>query len=518
MYNKKITSIVLILSFILPLLIFSGSIDYFAPVHTAKINEIKQVGYLTEEELINFPGFYTIGVIIESVTGISSRNLTFTPIQLLPILFIYFLFIYKLSNDYFFASILLFIQLLTGVTGSPMVFFWPHGLGHILFYSILLILLNINLNRSKVPEFNLLLIILGSSLAFISYDLYGMLLIFLIVLFFLSLIPKIPLSISIKNFIKKTNQEYPRNFTNVFNYCLILIVIELGLSKFIYHSLVPLFRTADYIEMSVIDKFFVAYFSKPVENPIADMVLNYPIAITGLSIIKYVILAISILICIVLILKKVIKLENINVYDLFTTSYFISSAIFGAIRAFIGQIPITLLYFPGILCTIWLYRFTNKYKKWAIFVVSLLLIMVPISHYIYTYHNLVDKDQNMFQYIDTSAHWYLDHGNQKAVSDELTKNICRSSFSEYLETTSKLDDKHKRIFRIELISSEDVMFLVQKSDTISIKNYYIINYKLNNLSLNNWMILKSWKYSKDKIDNNSKIQKIYSSENVAIYY
>lgn len=512
---KKLTYILLILSFIFPLLVLNGAVDVFAPIHVAQINEVRQIGHLTESEFFDFPEFYTFGIIIELIVGISSRGLIFFPIQLLPMIFLYFLLVYKLSNNYLLSSIFVFIELLAGTTGSQ-VFFWPHGIGRILYYTILFILLNINVKKKKLSEFTLLLVILGLSLSFISYDLYGMLLFILFTLFLLYS----SLNLLLNKTTNKVNNEYSRLSTNIFNYWFLLIVIELGLSKLVYDSLIPLFKTTDYVEISAIDKFFLEYFSSSfTENLIGDMIINYPVILTKINIIKYSMLTISILICLKLIIKKILRLKNANFYDFFIISYIISSAIFGIMRLHIGQIPITLLYTPGIFCTIWLYNYAKIHRKWAIFVVILLLIMTPTSQYIYNSHNLVSRDQNMFEYINMPVYWCLEYGEPNIASDELTKNICKLTVSEYLEITPNSSNIYNTLSKkINLISPNEATFLVQRSNTISDKKYYLINYKLGILSLANWKIIKSWSYFKDEIDSNSKIKKIYDIGNIAIYY
>ncbi|WP_155395734.1 hypothetical protein [Methanosarcina mazei] len=460
-----------------------------------------------------------MGVVIELVTDISSRDLTITPVQLLPMILLYFSLIYKLSKNYVLASIIIFIYLLTDTTGTPEMFFWPHGIGKILFYAILLILLNIYSKTNKNPSFNLLLVIFGLSLAFTSYDLYGMLLILLLILFLLSMF----LNRSFFSLNKKTIPQYLQKSPNILNYCILLIVIELGLSKFIYNTLIPIFRTTKYVEISAVDKLFLAYFSAgQTENPLADMVLSYPSIITGLNITKYAILTISIIICVIFIIRKIVKSEkseNVNIYDLFTISFFLSSVIFGILRLHIGQIPITLLYTPGIFCTIWLYRFTKKFKNWAIFVIILLFITTCVSQYVHNNHDFVARDQNMFEYVRMPAYWYLEHGEPVVVSDVLTRNVFLLSFSEYFEIYQKSTDNNRLSFKeVRLMSSDDAKFLVQKSNITQTNKYYIINYKLGSVSLGNWMFFKSWKYSKDKIDSNLKIKKIYDMSDIAIYY
>jgi hypothetical protein len=188
-------------------------------------------------------------------------------------------------------------------------------------------------------------------------------------------------------------------------------------------------------------------------------------------------------------------------------------------RLYIGEFPVTSLYIPGILCTIWLYRFTKKYQNWVIFVIIILLITTLMSTYIHDTYNLNNKDYNMYEYINMPSYWWLNHGKSVLVSDHMTMNFGVLSFSEYSELNSKpYANTISNPKNIKVMTTPDISFLTQKSTALNEKKYYMVNYKLNMLSFNNWMFLKSWTYSKNKIDSNLGINKIYDTNATSIYY
>lgn len=66
--------------------------------------------------------------------------------------------------------------------------------------------------------------------------------------------------------------------------------------------------------------------------------------------------------------------------------------------------------------------------------------------------------------------------------------------------------------------TEDAQVLVQLSEGTLDTKYYILNQKLTGMSLQNWVIIKSWRYSNEEINNNDQINKIYDVPLLSVYY
>jgi hypothetical protein len=512
-YEHKILFILLTMTFTLPLLIFDGSIDDFAPKHVMIINDLSENSFIPEENYnIQVPGFYVLGAILKQVSNISTDGLLFYPIQFIPYIVVFFALIYKLSNSYIFSGFLTFIEFISGATGTTKVFFWVHGIGSILFYLAIIILLNLmRENITKKPEFILLLIIFGSSLVFISYDLFAMLLIFLIILFIVSSAFKIIQP----NFINYTFKfgDLSKYFGNI---CLILLVIEFGLSKFIYKSVIPTLKQSQYLELSSVDKFLVSYLHRQTETSLGDFVVSFPSFISIISALKYLVLLSSIFIFLFMIYKKIVQKKPINQFDLVTGVFILMTGVYGSTRLYIGGVIITLLYLPGIICTIWLYRFSEKYKNWATFVLLLLLVLVPIYEFTLYHSNLTNRDENKFSYVNSPATWYFDHTSHSiAISDELTKNL----FLLHFYNTHDFNNR-EAYNSTHLLLSKDVLFLMKRSTPPEkdSKKYYIINYQLNAISLENWIIINSWRHYKTQLEENHAINKIYEVNHISIFY
>lgn len=501
------------MTFTCSLLIFNGSIDDFAPKHIMIANDLAENSFIPAEYYnIQVPGFYVLGAILKQITNITTKGFLFYPIQLIPFMVVFFTLIYKFSDNYLFSALITFIEFISGGTGTTRIFFWVHGIGSILFYISIILLLNfLRGTQSKKSEIILLLIICGSSLVFISYDLFAMLLIFLISLFIVFSI------FNILKFNLYINNQSVANSTSKFllNVCLILIAVELGLSDFFYKSMIPTLKQSQYLEMSGIEKLLVYYFNRSSENALGDLILSFPHILSLISGIKYMILLCSIIVFFSAIHNKIVKKKPIDQFDLVTSAFLLMTGIYGLTRLYIGAIIVTLLYIPGIFCTTWIYRFSKMYKNWALFVLLSLLILVPIYEFNLFNNKLTNVDENKFESINDSSSWYFIHTDSPiTVSDELTKNLFLLNF---YGNTSNFNNRE--IYNsTQLLSPKDVLFLVQGSQPTKISDkYYIINYKLNANSLQNWIVIKSWNYSRIQCEENRLINNIYETNSISIF-
>ena len=113
--NKKEFLIceILLVAFIMPLIIFNGTIDDFVPKLMPGVMDISQKGYISIELENNVPGFFVLGSVLTTVCGLSVKDLFFFPIQLIPFIFVYFLFIYTFSKNYLLSALLTLIEMIS---------------------------------------------------------------------------------------------------------------------------------------------------------------------------------------------------------------------------------------------------------------------------------------------------------------------------------------------------------------------------------------------------------------------
>lgn len=505
--KKKITLIILLISICIPLIIFNGKIDDFAPQHVAIIHETISLGHNSEIADKDIPEFYIFGAILTNITGLATRDLLFFPVQLIPFAIVFFFFIYKISNDYFLTSIITLIEMNSGISGTLRVFLWPHGLGFILFFIFTITIIHL-INRNKRLEFGLLSIILGVTLTFISYDLHIISLIYMIGLILI---------------MWRKNKIFARYIFFIF---LIIIIAQFGLSNFFYDTIVTVYKGIGSVDISSTDKFLLSYFKHDVQGPIEDIYLTYPSIITQLGIIKYSILFICIVLFITTYTLKTKNEEmtyNRYIIQIFTISIIFAYTIYAILRMTIGAMIAVPIYYSGLISNIWLYTFSKRYRKWAIFVVIILLIMAPLYFYFNTKYNLINNDENKFYNYKFVSKWINDKEsevyNKKISSDELTKNLLYLYNSEKLlnETVSYEDIRSKII----VFYMKDILLLIKSYEPSGFyyySNYLIINYELNAISIGNWKIIRSWNFSKNIIEDNKKINKIYDINSLAIYY
>lgn len=514
MKNEKfLVCATLFLAFTIPLIIFNGSIDDFVPKLITGIFEVSQRGHLSLEQENSVPGYFVLGSILAIICGFSAKNLVFLPIQLIPFTFIFFLFLYTFSKNYILSASLTLIEMISGISGSLKVFFWPHGIGFILFYIAIFILSKLVDNKRKISEFRLLLIIIGSSLVFISYDLFTMFILFIGAVSLIFLV--VYLYSKIYNSSKAEYFSYSLNF---FNLLLIVFVVELGFSRFFYNNILPTVLNTNYVEISSIDKFISSYISKNYfDFPLSNFLVDYPMSISILSAIKYSLLLISILFFTFIIFKKITARDTLDFSSVGIFSILVASVFYAFLRLHIGQVFITYIYLPGILSASWLYQYSPVYRKGVTCLILFLLVICPINYYEISTHNLMNKDPNKFETLEEPSFWCFYHqGPNKIASDILTQGI-----SNYYYTEKQIDAEKNSSFlnnhKLNLLTTDNALLILNRSDSSETYGNFLINYDLNTMNLNNWVIIKSWKPSRNIIENNPRLNKIYDLNSVAVF-
>jgi hypothetical protein len=194
------------------------------------------------------------------------------------------------------------------------------------------------------------------------------------------------------------------------------------------------------------------------------------------------------------------------------------SIVYSLIRFYLGGIVISLFYLPGIICSLWIFRYCKKYRYWSTFVIILLLVLTPTYSYIIFSNNLTNKDISKFDYFNAPSAWYFEHNDgHLAFSDELSKDLIISNMYEISKKNSSASfNNYSQSFKILLV--DDATSLIKLTNRGDLNNYYIINYRLNRMSLQNWIIIKSWRNYRIQIENNILVNNIYDSGSISIYF
>ena len=493
MRMKKICLIAFAISYTYILLHFNSSIDAFAPLQISAIYETVDKGFLLDVYRNTVPAFYILGAELSIILGKSSSFLLFSPIQLIPYTVLFFVLMLKISNSYFLASMIAITELTTGFTGSQRIFFWPHGIGSILYFTLLiLVLLMFSDQKKSTWQHHLMAVIIGISLVFTSYDV-----IFTYLLFLSSFLVYITIFNNV--YLGRTSLDY-RQYQSI-KLLILLTIVELGLTNFVYNNFIHALKSPDSFTMSVLDKFLLSYFSTNVQdNILRDIYLHYSESITYYGYIKYGVLLVFLTIFLMYFISNSNTRHKIE--SIFIISILSSMVIWAVIRLLIGQVEIGFFYYPAIFSIAWLYRNKGYFKKWAMVGAIVLLALNPIYHFLIYDGDLSNKDLDKFSYLNMPLSWCKEETSGYQIrSDELTKNFYLMSY---------------RTQDFQTLDVNDVAFLLKRRAQSS-NNYFIINMDLKALNIGNWIQIEPWKTTEHRLEENKKVSKILSTQKVFIY-
>jgi hypothetical protein len=511
----KISIIIILMGICTSLLLLKDTSDDFIPAHISIIEEAIYNGRLYGDAgNIQDPIFYILGAQIAVICGFAPSLLMFLPIQLIPFAILTFAVLYRISGNPMVSALLTAIELCSGTSATGKLFFWPHGIGYILFFSILLLtFILLKQDGLERPSIFLTAIIISFSLAFSSYDFTAIALILFVVIIIILII-----SLKVLSKYNSANKNYDLPLRRSSNLWLIMFVIVFGLSNFVYVVFIPNFLTAE--GLSSLDKFVISYFNpNSTASSLSSIMIHYPSSVSIIGIIKYGILAIIILIFCIVILKTIFKEKSLSPIYLFTFAYFLTDGIYAFIRIGIGG-GLLFWYESGIFCIALFFRMSKKFRVWAFVALLVILLSIPIYYNIMDDSGFIDRDEYQFDSYKTPIQWsiHYNYGNPTE-SDELTRELFilySVEYSIHNGDSSPLVDAYIRQHRS--LSEENALALVQLSNDSLDSKYYILNQRLNSMSLQNWIIIESWKNSNDQINTNNQINKIYDVPLLSIYY
>jgi len=292
---------------------------------------------------------------------------------------------------------------------------------YIVFSMLLLIFILLKEDQSLKPFISFLSIITGSSLIYISYNLSAMTLMLLAVITtLLAIIHIIPIKYNkiggicclplIKTF---------------FNLLLILSIVELGLSKFVYGVFIPTLQAAQELEISSWDKFLISYFSPDLSTtPLGPFMVSYPAIISVISVIKYSFLIITILIFCIVTANVILRKRLLEHTSFFILAVLLMYGLYTIPRFMIGGIVVAALWLPGILCVARLLGMSKKFRVWAFISIFIILICSFLYYYTMESNGYIDCDEYQFTSYQAPVHWFIKTNNgDLAVSDELTNDF-----------------------------------------------------------------------------------------------
>ena len=346
--------------------------------------------------------------------------------------------------------------------------------------------------KKSTWQHHLMAVIIGISLVFTSYDV-----IFTYLLFLSSFLVYITIFNNV--YLGRTSLDY-RQYQSI-KLLILLTIVELGLTNFVYNNFIHALKSPDSFTMSVLDKFLLSYFSTNVQdNILRDIYLHYSESITYYGYIRYGVLLVFLTIFLMYFISNSNTRHKIE--SIFIISILSSMVIWAVIRLLIGQVEIGFFYYPAIFSIAWLYRNKGYFKKWAMVGAIVLLALNPIYHFLIYDGDLSNKDLDKFSYLNMPLSWCKEETSGYQIrSDELTKNFYLMSY---------------RTQDFQTLDVNDVAFLLKRRAQSS-NNYFIINMDLKALNIGNWIQIEPWKTTEHRLEENKKVSKILSTQKVFIH-
>lgn len=501
-----------LLSFFLAigLFIYYGSIDSFAPYQVAIINHVAESGSVPKAR-DSLSAFYVFGAVLMHLTGVQSQSLLSLPVQMAPFFLILFVLIYRFSNSIWFATGIVIIEMFLGVTGTSRYFLWPHGIGNVLIYiSLLLMIRSYDGSKIAFRRYLLLLFIAGVVIIGMSYNYTA--------IFFAALATLIGGGIVAKQRFGASAIEC-RRLKGITRLNMALVVVLLGIFPFIYSVFIPMMASSN-PEVGTIDKFLNSYFSGgSTPEALSVMILpSVPSILTYLSLIKYVLISVALSIFTIEIVGDYWNGQPFSGEDVTLGALITASLVFILLRVPIGNVAIEWLYLPGILCLAWLYQRQsifrgNSYRTFAIIALVILLLVTPTQYVINYQHDRIDRSASNFEYLEEPAEWHSSHASGgNTLSDELTRGYFLMYATE--NTGRDFSSYDDRLYRIPV---DDVGTLTQQTNDPLSGEYYVLNKRLNVLEIGNWITLRSWEEADEELRGNKSVERVYDNDEVIIY-
>ena len=518
-YQKKIAVILLISSYIFGLALFSGTIDAFVPKHIAYMLEISQRGIIIEGLSEQNPAFYILGAMLINICNFSGFDLLFAPIQIIPYLVILFALVYKISGNYILSAIIPMIDIFSEVTGTPKIYFWPHGIGTILLFTFLLLAIFLLLDSKKSGSVVISILFIGTSVIFISYNIAFIILLLLGLICLLLITRDILLGNQLHITLKKQSHM---TFLAVL---LVMLIIQLGLSNFVYSFLFPNLQFVLYEDLSAYEKFIAKFLSPDlITNPMSIFLLSKPFSLIYLGLLKYAVVFSSIALCLINLTTNFIHSRKIEPLGIFILSLLVTYSIFTLSRFFLLNQGIMIIYFvlPGIFCLCILYRERIRIgypvRYFIVLSILVLLFVAPMSLYVNYDGGAMNTNLDRYASLQHASKFYYDKDFERiAISDEFTKNFFILTNGQNALDLGAATQFEKDYYQYRVMKETEMLGLIKSKYDPFNEVTIIINYNLNTLSMQNWQTLKSWRFFQREIDSNMDINKVYSVSNVCVY-
>ena len=501
--QRKLSCIILILSVLIPVVLFYGSIDDFLFQHAGIMQENSNAGHVPEIEPIlsntysGLSGFYATGLVISNICNIPYDVLFFLPVYLISFVFLFYALLSKFSSDKILCSLIIFI-ITTFSSNISFLNFHPHGMGLSLFLILPLLFLIMHRSKKLRCSSSLIIILILIAINYVSYkaDAWALMFLFNFILF----------DMYNRYFSNTGGKKVSNSLLNLF---LIGFIVTFSFNKFVYNRFMLSMKSEYNLGIDVLLTLFV----KNTNDVLSYYNLYYisPAILKYLLLIRpFVILSFVLILTVKILQSKILNRNPMELDELL----FISLVFMGVANLLIynslGFFDVKVLVYTGILAFPILQRKYKMRKLANLFVV--LLVIINISYLVVANHyNDAQKDDGFFNYIGPVDKWYVSYqsNGSEMKTDVLTKGYL-------IKEMAKTDERNYPTH----FDVNDMLFITNKADSRPVRDheYYVLNYKLKHFSITNWRILKSFSNFRDEIEANNRLNKIYSSSEYVYVY
>lgn len=485
------------------------ALDGFVPKLVAVGYEGAVRGTLPSNGLVEqVPGFFSFTSTLFTVLDVRPLLLLHFPIQLVPYVLGIFTLAYLVANGkVVIAGLLAGLEVFLTSSATATVYLWPHGLGFVLFYILTICL--VVLFQRRTEYWVLPLILLNSAaLVYISYNLTLIYLAVLVVAFVLiELSGRLPSRYAVLDSgLRTTSTRVVLLISGAFTGVLVVN------SDFFWGTFVPLVKGG--VREGTLAEFLATWVggTESGSSELSHLATTPPDAIRYIAITRYALVFLGLLAFSVYLAHKLRERREIVSIDLLLASYIGALTLYFVARLYIGSVAVSLFYIPGVLSLAYLYSVSSDRRVTVSVVILLMLITgtvvaTQVVNNADTSEGLIERNLILAYDIDNEQEWVDTYGpqGQEFSSSEYTRNLMTISSMVDQRTPSYGDTSE----RYPILQSEHAVALTRFKDP-SGTSYFVLNTREESMSLQQWRIIKSWRYHREEIHANPNVDKVYT--------
>lgn len=520
--RNKIVVTCLLLGVAVSLVYFRGRISAFAPRHNMISFVTLELGHLPFEEpqllrnLERNPGFYTFSAALFGVTGISKAESLYLPLLLVPTTVVLYGLLYRFSTTgrlgdsetHLFVAVVVAGYLVSGTDGSDKLFLGLHGVGIVLVYGAVLLLVTYVRSPHHPRRYLAVGLPIILALSLIDYNRIALMLLTLGAVGLLGLVASVT-RVAIRGEARLWRATVAARFGFV------LFVVAAVTILFV-HTLLP--QVLPYLSQTLtssstaLGTFLTTFFSSGASSPVADLFVEVPDAATYISVLRYLTIFGVLAWFSVSVGRNALDARSVSGSEFVILAYTAGSALMALVRMLIGHTAFLIYAFrPGLFATASLFgasrrpaRRVGSRTKTVVVGVAVLLLALSVLYFpVHYQHGVVNDNSQDFERTRSPADWHQQHVSGPVRTDELTSNLFR------LHTMDEGD-----YFQA---SGGQLRLLLDRGGA-SESVHLVLNENLARVPIGSWSSLVPWDRSMAAIQSNTRVSKVYTAGDVTSYY